>query len=650
MTLYRQLLVFTTILFAILFATVWIEKLHSTRVFFADQLELTAQDTATSLGLSLSPFMAGEDLPTVETMVNAIFDRGYYRVISLRDIHGEVLYERNLEVTLVEVPHWFINLVSLETPGASSLVMAGWSQAGSLYIESHPGYAYKTLWHTALRISLYFLLTCVAVLLIGGLGIRMLLRPLEKLKGQAEAICRREYEIQENVPVTRELRQVVETMNRMTNKVREMFEEQAEIADRMRRNAYYDIVTGLGNRRYLQGRVEAGLATPAEAGGAFLLVHVFDLQLINDQKSFTAGDELLAKVASILKISVKAVDNAALARISGADFAVFLPQVSRFDAEQVAEEIVSMLSLLAVEQLTLSTNVAAVGGVAYRKAASFAGLLAEADTALAAARNKGKNAWRINDSSIWEGEKGKNWWRETISAVLDHKEIILVYQPVVAQDENRRLLHVEVFSRILLPSGELINAGVFIPLAERLASISRLDSVVLEKVFTEACRRRWLKKVAVNISPTSLEDSVFRAWLMNMLTSLGSQSLQLVFEFVEFAAVQHLETVRDFAESVKKLGHSVGLDHFGQSFANFGYLKSLKPEYVKLDRVYTTELNGDRSDNAFFVGALCSAAHSLDIQVIADGVELDSQLALLQALHVDGVQGYLIGPPERLVD
>ena len=232
MTLYRQLLIFTVILFVALFAGIWVEKLHSTRSFLVTQLESHAQDTATSLGLSLSPVMVDNDIATVDTMINAVFDRGYYRVISFKDMEGEVITERILKVEIAGVPDWFVNLVPIKSPNAESLVMAGWTQAGKLYVESHPGFAYQTMWEAMVRISIYFLLSVSTVLLLGGLGLRMLLKPLKQVELQAEAICRREYHIQDKLPKTRELRQVVNSMNRMTNQVREMFASQSKIADR----------------------------------------------------------------------------------------------------------------------------------------------------------------------------------------------------------------------------------------------------------------------------------------------------------------------------------------------------------------------------------------------------------------------------------
>ena len=123
---------------------------------------------------------------------------------------------------------------------------------------------------------------------------------------------------------------------------------------------------------------------------------------------------------------------------------------------------------------------------------------------------------------------------------------------------------------------------------------------------------------------------------------------KLVFEFVEYSAVQNLDTLRTFSTRLRELGHGVALDHFGSSFSNFGYLQSMRPDYVKIDRAFTNELGKENSDSDFFISSLCSVAHSLDVEVILEGVENEQQFELLKELDVDGVQGYFIDKPGPL--
>ena len=651
MTLYRQLLFFTLLLFTLLFAGIWIEKLQSTRSFLITQLQSHAQDTATSLGLSLSPAMMQNDIPTVDAMMNAVFDRGYYRVISLKDMQGKVMSERTLRVEIEGVPPWFVDLISIKSPSGEALVMAGWNQAGKLYVESHPGYAYQTMWKTMIRISIYFLVAGITVLILGGLGLSLLLKPLKRVELQAEAICRKEYQIQDKLPKTQELRQVVEAMNRMTTQVREMFSRQAKIAEHLRRKAYSDQVTGLGNRRYLTAQVEAHLEPATGTGrGALLLLHLDNLQKLNELEGFAAGDTFLKKVAEILKQETRMFNDVTLARITGGDFAIFMSEISSIDANDLAEQLSQKVARLAVKNISHSDNLAHIGGVVYEQTPTLPKLLSEADNALQAAHRQGPNKSVV--TSFSEGKdtvvKGKSWWKETLEKVLEKDEIILFGQPVMSSTDRGLVLHQELLSRIALDSGEIVSAGNFVPLAERLQLISRLDKVVLKKVFQQQQIMAELGTIAVNVSPSSIQDSVFVEWILTELSQLPNNSPHIIFEFPEYGAVQYLDTVREFSRKVQMGGHAVGLDHFGRSFSNFGYLKSLRPEYVKIDRAFTKELEHDHGDSEFFIGALSGVAHSLGIQVIAEGVERDEQVGMLLELNIDALQGYLFGGPKKI--
>ncbi|BHH84366.1 EAL domain-containing protein [Desulforhopalus sp. 52FAK] len=651
MTLHKQLFLFTVFLVGILFLGVWIEKLQSTRSFLVTQLESHAQDTATSLGLSLSPIMAENDLPTVETMINAVFDRGYYRVISLKDTNDSIITERVLAVEIEGVPNWFIDLISIESPRAQALVMAGWTQAGTIYIESHPGLAYLTIWKTMVRISVYFLLAGSIILFLGSRGLRLLLKPLKHVEQQAEAICRKEYPIQEELPKTRELRQVVLSMNRMTTQVREMFSQQAKVAERLRQKAYKDQLTGLGNRRYMHAQVEARLEMGRnDVRGALLMLQIDNLQKVNETSGYEAGDALLQKIGKILQQETQIIKDVALARLAGGDFAIFMSQVNSSDAIEMAKKLITNVSRLAVENLSHSDNLAHIGGVFFEHPPTLPKLLAEADNALQVARQKGPNKWIIKPCSKDDKQviKGKLWWRETLETVLSSGNIVLYSQPVVSNHNEDTVIHQELLSRIVLNSGEMESAGIFVPLAERLQLISKLDQVILHKIFTQQSILKKMQTIAVNVSPSSLADPSFVQWVLSELGKLQENSPHIIFEFPEFGAVQHIEFVKHFSTEVQKLGHSIGLDHFGQSFSNFGYLKSLRPKYVKIDRGFTKELERDHGDSGFFIEALAGVAHSLDILVIAEGVEKENQKKMLLEMNIDALQGYLFARPTRL--
>jgi len=654
MTLYRQLIIFTLALFLVLFTGTWLATFESTRSFLVNQLESHAQDTATSLGIAISQYAAKNDKASMESMINAVFDRGYYQTIKFISIEGKVITERDIDVTAENVPSWFIaSTPPLVAPEANANVMAGWRQIGTIYVKSHPGYAYNALWQDSVRMTLWFFGCGIFVLLAGGFGLRVLLRPLKLVQQQADAICRKEYQTQEHLPRTRELRQVVIAMNRMTKKVEEMFNEQVIFAEGFRERAYHDPLTGLGNRRYFESQIRAWQEQrDVIAGGILFLVQLHELQQLNQRSGLQAGDELLKAAGRVLHDMVQPYADYVLARLTGADFGVFLPNTPSWNAKQIAADMANALSLLAVRKISDSDNVAHIGSVTYDVPTPLGTLLAESDLALRTAQQTGPNTWHVRsineDTEILPA--GEQQWKIFLEEALKARRIRLEVQRVSGTADGKDVLHLEIFAKIIREDGREFRAEIFLPFAERLGLVPVLDRIVLEEVMRLDRRQLGVDTVAVNMSPISLNDETFRKWLYEALKALPPSTPRITFEFSEFGAIRNLDSVREFRNSIKQWGHTISLDHYGQSLSKIGYLRSLSPDFVKVDRAYTEELKDSASDSRFYFSSLCSVAHSIDIMVIAVGVETEDQYQLLKELNVDGVQGYLIDRPTVIAE
>jgi diguanylate cyclase (GGDEF)-like protein len=480
----------------------------------------------------------------------------------------------------------------------------------------------------------------------------MLLRPLVLVEQQADALCRKEYEIQTKIPRTRELRRIVFVMNRMTEKVKEMFSEQVIQAEALRERAYNDALTGIGNRRYFESQVTAYLDNKdIDVKGILLLIRIHGLEILNEQKGFLIADELLKRVAASLQEIAAGIAGSVLARLSGSDFGLFLPDYPSSDADRLSREIANKLSGLAAADITASENVSSIGVCDFDRSVILGQLLAEADMALAAATQAGANAWHVRTivESTTKIPFGQNQWKEALEKVLTDRRIVLYSQPVVKTIDRNILLHLEIFSRIILGEGEIINAAVFIPIAERLKLISALDRLIIEEVTKLDRYTLGTDTIAVNLSPSSLHDESFVQWIQQTLINLPENVPKIIFEFSEFAAVQNENLVKSFTAIIRAHGHKLGLDHYGQSCGNLKHLQSLRPDYVKVDRAYTGELKDEDSDSRFFISSICSVAHSIDVIVIAEGVETENQLRYLKELNIDAVQGYIIDGSKPIV-
>ncbi|MBV5316179.1 MAG: EAL domain-containing protein [Desulfobulbaceae bacterium] len=653
MTLYRQLLLSTLLILLCLCTGLWIGEIKRTRDFLVNQMGTHAQDTATSLGLTLTTIAKGANIAEMKTIINALFDRGYYRIIEFRNIDGKILIERRTDLLQDEVPAWFIRLVPLSAPQATALVMHGWQQAGAVSVESHPGHAYQALWQAAQATALWFTLTGAIIALLGGLGLRLLLRPLRRIEEQAMALCDRQFYIQEQLPRTRELRRVVIAMNRMTDRIREMFHEQVAIADTLRQLTYQDPLTATGNRRYLEAQIKAKLeGRDTAVKGFFLLFQIQDLLAINQAYGYQEGDRIIKETASIIQQACHELPESILGRMGGGDFALLLPNTDEQTTRRITDAILEDLCQRVATETSSATNAGVYsGGVFYEQAASFGQLLTRADTALSTARyNCDHKKIEIlplvdEEEKIWAG---KTEWKELLDNIIANRSIILYSQSTVSLHDLNKTLHHEILTRVIDATGRHLPMGMFIPMAERLGLMPALDKMIIEKLLEQSVQQFYPHRIAINLSPLSLIDNDFVTWIHQQLEQCAQVGIQLNFEFPEFRMIRYGSLIREFSEVIKNQGHIVGVDHFGQGLMHFGYLKSLLPNYVKIDRAITSELLNEQSDRSFFINALCNVAHSLDIKVIVEAVENENQWHVLSKMPLDGAQGFYIQQPQPI--
>ena len=407
MTLYRQITLSIILLLLAAFLGTVIISTQNLRTFLLTQLETHAQDTATSLGLSLSTPMQAHDMTTITSMVNAVFDRGYYRQLDITTLNGDTLLSRSSQTKNSKVPKWFTDIIDLQPPVAEALVMSGWQQAGKVQVTSHPGYAYGELWLNTVDTFRWFLVLASVITVIGLIAVNILLRPLRLIESQADAICNATYPLQKKLPRTRELQRVVMAMNRMSGKISSIFAEQSALTERLRKQAYEDPVTGLGNRRYFDRQLQTLLESREDSSlGALLLLELHGLSEFNLSAGYQEGDRLLQCTARLISNRIKNIDNCFSARVSGASYGIVAVGMHKAGAESLADELCHDLLQLRADGLARTENIGHVGVALWKHQDAVHDLLAEADTALRAAQSSGNNNWKrfIPSSALHESQ------------------------------------------------------------------------------------------------------------------------------------------------------------------------------------------------------------------------------------------------------
>lgn len=647
MTLLKQLILMIVLLFTLLFCGTVYLSVQNSRAFLTEQLTTISQDTATSLGMQLSPLILDKNNQViVQSMLDAVFDSGYYRKIRIVDVEGKLVIERTAPPHVNQVPDWFIRLFHIETPTGEALMTSGWQQAGTITIAANPGIAYASLWASSMNALYWFLGASLFTLCIGVVILHFVLRPLKAVEQQAMAICNREYPEQSEIPWTLDLRSVVQAMNRMTQKVKEMFAEQAASIERMRAEAYLDTLTGLANRRYFDLHVKQLLeADEPLVHGALLFFEISHLKEINDQKGFRVVDHLLIESGQIIKTLVAESGNpeAFAARMSGNTFAAFFAGIDQDKARQLASHLSHNLTGLHERGMTPFSDVGHIGGAMYH-GQRLNNWLSEVDLALRTAQSEGPNTMHFftpQEASGMGAWSASDWKGILLEALNSHR--VELYTQVLNSVEDQ-LIHREVFLRLRDELGEQIPAGLFVPMAKRHGLIQEFDRIVIELCWQEVLKDPSLK-LAINLFPASISQPSFVNWLMALLGEKPELASQLSFELPEQEALIQLDDLRAFIAQVGTLGVEVGLDNFGRGFGSFTYLSTLKVHYLKVDGSFSKDIEQNR-ENQFFVDAIVKIAHGLDLQVYAKSVETPAEQAMLMSLRVDGAQGYGIGGTE----
>jgi len=641
-TLYRQLFFGTSFAFLILLALVESVYIVNARVYMQEQLASHAQDTATSLGMVLPPALADNDLIRAEVTVNAVFDRGFYRSIVVLDVHGQKVLEKQLPTALPGVPAWFASTLPMHEPSAESLITKGWQQLGRVVVTSHPNFAYKQLWRTTVEATLGMLALYLLSLIAIRIFLRKILRPLNEIEHVAHAISERDFQQVKTLPRARELLRVVKAINSMSAKIRDIIAHEVRQATRFRDESRKDLLTGLDNRRGFEEHVHALLEHGGDmASGVMFMLQVSDFKEFNIKNGYSEGDALLNELAAALR-AVWPERDILRCRINGATFSIMAFNIQREEGVALGEALSVSLSLVIAARRCQPALTLGCGGVYFSgKKVTLKALLSQCDMGLLQSQANGTGVSLLDDIREDEQIKGAQFWRQFIVDAIADQRVKLLAQTVTHFGGEMKLQS-EVVGRLINPEGELVDAGQFIPMANRFQLTPAFDLSVLKQLFERMEAQGGEDVVAINLAVHSIHDGDFLGWLGAAMRDYPLVTKRLIFEFTEFGIVQDRLGIEHFVADIRKLGAQFAVDNFGLHHSAFDYLQHLKPLYVKLSPAYISGLR-DNHDKQFFISSVVNITRSLDIRVFALGVEDADVIPLLQELGVEGYQGYVNG-------
>ena len=412
----------------------------------------------------------------------------------------------------------------------------------------------------------------------------------------------------------------------------------------------HDAVTGLVNRVALQDRLSQALALLERQPGQIVLLFIDldDFKTINDSFGHETGDKVLVEVARRLTSVARRADT--VARLGGDEFVVLCTLRDTDDPRLLAERVVRSIGQPITKHGLDLTVTASVGVVVTSDPTTGPGeLLKDADIAMYRAKDAGKNCFRAFTPSRRAQVATNHLLENELRHALDASELFLLYQPLFTI-KNGSLCGVEALVRWRHPTRGIVSPVEFIPLAEKLELIGRIDDFVLD----EACRQlaTWLGEggwrddftMAVNISGIELDDPAFPDHVAKVIAKHGLDPSRLCLEITETSLIADDSDVEAMLPALSALGVRLALDDFGTGYSTLQRLQHLQVDILKIDRSFVEHIGRSARDRQI-VAAVIAMAHALEMTAVAEGIETNEQLDELASLGCDVAQGFLFAHP-----
>ncbi|MCX7897014.1 MAG: EAL domain-containing protein [Rhodocyclaceae bacterium] len=461
-----------------------------------------------------------------------------------------------------------------------------------------------------------------------------------------EALARLNAELEERV------RARTAELTTANSRLQEEIFERLQAEQRIWQMAHHDALTGLPNRALLYDRIGQALAK-AERDDKRLALLFLDLDRfknINDTLGHEVGDALLRAVAERIRGVIRATDT--LARLGGDEFVILAQDLGDAEAAaRIAEKIVQALNEPFVVGPHRLHSGASIGIAIFPEdGRDIHALMRHADTAMYQAKRRGRNRYQFFSALLGERVSRQFRLEQRLASALAEERLTLVFQPQIALLPNHRrtICGFEALMRWEDPEEGPISPAEFIPLAEETEWIQPLGEWVLQSALRQC--RRWEEEgkpplpIAVNLSPRQFHHARLLELVQAALRDAKLAAHRLELEITETALIQDEDEAKKRLAELAEMGVRLAIDDFGAGYSSLNYLRNFSVDRLKIDRSFVAGL-AHASEHAAIVESIVCLARGLALDVVAEGVEKFSQLAVLRELGCHRFQGYLFSPP-----
>ena len=428
--------------------------------------------------------------------------------------------------------------------------------------------------------------------------------------------------------------------------------QERRAAYEMERQSTHDLLTDVLTRREFERTFQHLLRSNGKSRfqGILLFVDIDQFKVVNDAGGYGIGDSVLQRTAEIIADVVGHID--LVARLVGDEFAVLLINRTPEEALELSGRLLAAIRKHRFDfeechfSLTASIGMADIGDAGD----DFKDLMSAVEGACRVAKTKGGDRAYVYRADDQEGNRRKNdsTWLVHIRDALENDRFVLYHQAIHRTGDRQDVAHSEILLRIRNDDGSIVFPNLFIPAAERYRLMPRLDRHVLSKVFAsywERAREDAPTIIGINLSGETIVNPEFVDYVKDAFKASGVPPSSICFEITETTAIADMDNAAAFINEMRQLGCAIALDDFGSGMSSFEYLKLLKIDYLKIDKLFIKDLAGNPV-GCEMVRAITSMARAMGVKTVAEYVETEQVLHELRGLDVDFVQGYAIHSPE----
>ncbi|WP_076543280.1 EAL domain-containing protein [Shewanella sp. UCD-KL21] len=638
MTLFRQIYALLFGLFLLVVTSLGYVQFTETQSFLSKQMESDLNNASHSLGIMLVPALENGDDIGAETLVNVIFEGGYYQQIKLTWLVDGKQQVWNNAIRINGVPQWFIDLELFKSVTKETVLTSGWLQLAKIEITAHPGFGYHELWRIISNTIIIFSILFLLAIICARFGLGFILKPLNDLSIHAKKVANQQFGPDMPMPKTKELKELVTAFNSMSSQLKQVFNSLDEEVSALRKKNLVDQVSGLPNRQYMVSRINGWLAEPSS--GAIFLAKFDWLETVHSKYGYQVRDETIKLLSQKLQHHLDEIAPSVIGRIAAYEFAFLIADVEH---DQLTKYLQTLLRTLnkEISKAGCKPNEGFAIGVAERIGQmTVSDILAQADNALQQSLkdNKVFHWFETDEQQLFSREQ----WRKNLTDAIRNKKFQFRWQPILL-NRKKEVCQREVYCQLTVDD-KLQHAGQFMPYVELLSLGTLLDQCLIETVVENRLLERNYEPLAINLTFQSISDIHFHTWLQQFLRHCNFPE-RICFDIPEASVYSDLENCEKLCHIIRDNGATFGIDHFGRQFGSMAYLQSLRPSYVKLDQSFA--YMEDDQHNIELCRALSNVAKGLDIQVIVTGIQQQTQLDRFASMRLDAYQGF-ISPPTSI--